>query len=110
MFCSQLAFSILEVFGLHFGPDVGSLLYSFGPLGVPWGLQVDPQGVLEGVLDTTQFQTAKHFGKVIFGGARGGQLDGGPTTRAWVLDTLGPLGRVPACTGAHLLIFGSAEG
>ena len=32
---------------------------------------------------------------------------------AQVLDTLGPLGRVPACTGAHfrmLLIFGSAEG
>ena len=30
-----------------------------------------------------------------------------------VLDTLGPLGRVPACTGAHfriLLIFGSAKG
>lgn len=32
---------------------------------------------------------------------------------AQVMDTLGPLGRVPACTGVHfrmLLIFGSAEG
>ena len=68
---------------------------SFGPLGVPWGLQVDLQGVLEGVLDTTQVQTATHHGKSDFWG------------------TLGPLGRVPACTGAHfriLLIFGSAEG
>ena len=34
-------------------------------------------------------------------------------TLARVSDTLGPLGRVPACTGAHfriLLIFWSAEG
>ena len=38
---------------------------------------------------------------------------GGLLTLARVSDTLGPLGRVPACTGAHfriLLIFWSAEG
>ena len=75
---------------------------------------MDLQGVLEGVLDTTQFQTSENHGKSDFWNPQGKHiLYRGPHVMAQVLDTLGPLGRVPACTGAHfriLLIFWSAEG
>ena len=50
-----------------------------------------------------------------FGGSRGGggQPGQGGGTISWVSDTLAPLGRVPACTGAHfrdLLILLSPVG
>ena len=51
--------------------------------------------------------------KVILGGAPRGDILPGLMTHPQVSDTLGSLGRVPACTGVHfrmLLIFGSAEG
>ena len=66
MFCSQLAFSILAPFGSPFWENFGSLLDSFGLLGAPWGLQVELQGVLEGVLDIPQYQTLEHLGKSDF--------------------------------------------
>ena len=43
-------FSFWTSFRFHFGFDFGSLLDSFGTLGVPWGFQVDLRGVLEDVL------------------------------------------------------------
>ena len=49
-----------------------------------------------------------------FGGSRGGgAFYQGGRARLWVSDTLAPLGRVPACTGAHfrhLLILLSPVG
>ena len=43
MFCSQLAFSIMAPFWNPLWENFGSHLDTFGPLGAPWGLQVDLQ-------------------------------------------------------------------
>ena len=77
MFCSQLVFSILAPFWSPFWENFGSLLDSFGLLGAPWGLQVELQGVLEGVLDTPQFQTLEYLGKSDFWVPPGGVGFGG---------------------------------
>ena len=114
MFCSQLAFSIWEALWSSFWSPFWvtfGLIWTLGYLGdSKW----TSKGSWMMFWTLPKSRPRKTIEKVILRVPPGGtDFTGNLWAMAQVLDTSGPLGRVPACTGAHLrilLIFWSAEG